>query len=572
MPPETPAATAALLFAAGKAFEESGRLTEALESYRSAAAVDPGCGAAFYNLGVLLHATGRFEEAAAVFARAAALGPHAAAAWNNCGVALQALGRTAEALASYAAAAREDPAYATAHANLGRLLFAAGRWEEAAASFQRAAAAEPDAADHRHHLGLCRHKLRDLDGAERCYAEALARDPRHRAAHIDMGNVWLDRGDYGAMGAWYRRALALGGAEASDFVNVARMFQDAGREEEALACYAEALARDGELAEAHVGRGQLLLARGAFSEGWPEFEWRLRLPDWPRRGYPHRLAAPRWEGDRFEDQTLLVYCEQGLGDAIQFVRYLPRVKARGGGRVVLEAPAPLAPLFRRLPGVDAVTVFAPDTPPAVAHDRQVALLSLPRIFGTTLADIPAAIPYLSAEPGEIARWRRRLRPAALQVGVVWAASGWTRGLAVKSCRLGDFEPLARIAGVALYGLQPGAAAQEAAAAPAAWRFQNWGTEFRDFSDTAAALAALDLVVTVDTAVAHLAGAMGRPVWTLLPFPADWRWLRGRRDSPWYPTMRLFRQARRGAWAPVFESVAAELMLRRPAGGGRPPDA
>lgn len=556
-------------FDRGQACQRAGRAAEALAHYLQAVALDPACGPAHYNLGILHHEAGRFEEAAAAFARAAQAGPHVAAALNNQGVALQALGRAAEALASYAAAADSDPRHAPAHANAGRLLFAAGRWEEAGACFRRAADADPRSADHRHHLGLCLHKLGDLDGAERCYAEALALEPAHRAAHIDMGNVWLDRGDCGAMAAWYRRALALAASTSSDYVNVGRMFLDAGRDDEALACYAEALARNAEDAEAHFGRAQVLLAQGNFPAGWPEYEWRLRLPDWGR-GYPHRLAAPRWDGGRLDGRTLLVHCEQGLGDAIQFVRYLPCVKARGG-RVILEAPAPLLPLFRRIPGVDAVTAFSPQTPPPIPYDQQVPLLSLPGIFATTLSAIPAAVPYLSAESRSIARWRRRLRPAAIQVGLVWAASNWTRGLAAKSCRLLDFEPLAHLPAVALYGLQKGAAEAEAAAVPAAWRIENWGSEFADFGDTAAAVAALDLVISVDTAVAHLAGALGRPVWTLLSFPADWRWLRARVDSPWYPTMRLFRRERDGTWADVIAAVSAALARWRPPGGARPPE-
>jgi tetratricopeptide (TPR) repeat protein len=549
-------------FERGRACQDAGRTAEAVAHYLHAVALDPACGPAHYNLGLILHEQGRFEEAAAAFARAAPAGPHAAAALNNQGVALQALGRTAEALASYAAAARQDPRYAPAPANAGRLLFAAGRWAEAEACFRRAAAADPRSADHRHHLGLCRHKLRDLDGAERCYAEALALEPSHRAAHVDMGNVWLDRGDRGAMAAWYRRALALEAAGASDYVNVGRMFQDAGRDDEALACYAEALARDADHAAAHFGRAQVLLARGDFPAGWPEYEWRFRLPDW-RRGYPHRLAAPRWHGARFDGRTLLVHCEQGLGDAIQFARYLPRVKARGG-TVILEAPEPLKRLFERLPGVDALTAFSGASPPACPHDLQVPLLSLPGIFGTTISTIPAEVPYLRSAPEAADRFRRRLEKGAVCVGIVWAASGWTRGLAAKSCRLVDFDPLAGLRGVALYGLQKGAAAAEAAACPPAWRFENWGEAFADLADTAAAVAALDLVVSVDTAVAHLAGAMGKPVWVLLPFCADWRWLRDRSESPWYPTMRLFRQEKNGDWAGVFMRVRAALRSRLPA--------
>jgi tetratricopeptide (TPR) repeat protein len=366
------------------------------------------------------------------------------------------------------------------------------------------------------------------------------------------------------MAEWYRKALDLAPADAAAFANVGRMFQDQGRLAEAMECFDAALTKNPEDADAHFSRAGVLLAQGRWPEGWAEYEWRFRRADW-KNAYPHRLRAPRWDGSRFERKTLLVHCEQGFGDAIQFVRYLPAVKDRGG-TVLVEAPAPLIPLFRRAGGIDALLETSESRTPAAQYDLQVPLLSLPGIFSTTPETVPAEIPYLSADPGKASEWAQRIAGGQVKVGIVWGASNWNRALAGKSCRLVDFMALLSVPGVRLYGLQKGPAAQEARAVPAETGFLNLGEEFEDFADTAAAIAPLELVVSVDTAVAHLAGAMGKPVFLLLPFSTDWRWMESRDDSPWYPTMRLFRQKVNGDWSGVFGRVRRELTRwpRRPA--------
>jgi tetratricopeptide (TPR) repeat protein len=541
-------------FGLGKACQDLGRLPEALRCYERAIRMDEGCAAAHYNMGVILLQTGRNPEAEKAFRLAIGSGLDAPSAYSNLGVALQALERTAEALSCFDRAAQMAPAHTQACCNAGRLLFGLERWEEACERFRQAVVAEPRHAAAWHNLGLCAQKLGELDAAERCYRKALELAPQTHAVHIDMGNVCLDRGDLSGMAEWYRKALHLAAADAAACLNVARMFKGQGRFEEALEGIDAALRLDPQNVQAHFERAAILLAAGDWLPGWEEYEWRFRRPDW-RNGYPHLHAAPRWDGSRFDGKTLLVHCEQGFGDSLQFARYLPLVKARGG-RVLFELPAPLTALFEGFPGVDALLEFSPARPASHPFDLQTPLLSLPRIFKTTPADLPGEVPYLKADPDRARSWGERLPAGGFKIGVVWASSGWTPGLARKSFRLADFLPLAQIPSVRLYGLQKGPAAQAAAEVPDGLPFVNLGERFTDFADTAAVLSHLDLVISVDTAVAHLAGAMAKPVWVVLAENPDWRWLRGREDSPWYPTMRLFRQEKSGGAPALFGRIAA----------------
>jgi hypothetical protein len=278
-------------------------------------------------------------------------------------------------------------------------------------------------------------------------------------------------------------------------------------------------------------------------------------------------VAPRWQGEALGGRTILLDAEQGFGDAIQFLRYAPLVAERGG-RVVVRCAPELATLFASTEGVAAVVRRGEALP---AFDAVCPLPSLPRVFGTTLENVPARVPYLVPDPGKAAHWRDRLAgiPGECKVGLVWASQSSHRTAGAKSISLAALAPIGEVPGARFYSLQKGEAAREAQRPPAGMRITDLAGELRDFSDTAAVLAALDLVISVDTAVAHLAGAMARPTWTLLKFAPDWRWLLGREDCPWYPTMRLFRQAKRDDWqAPV--AGLADALRRLAAPGGTKP--
>jgi hypothetical protein len=322
--------------------------------------------------------------------------------------------------------------------------------------------------------------------------------------------------------------------------------------DEALAAYQVALWLSPDSASTHWNRALTWLQMGRFEQGWPEYEWRWRRPRMPPRLFPQ----PRWDGSPLGGCTVYLYREQGLGDMVQFVRYAPLVR-RLGGKVIVECPPPLARLFATCPGIDQVYV---EGAPPPDFDVQAALLSLPALFGTTLATVPHEVPYLMPGTDRVEVWRHRLgTPEGFRVGIAWQGNPRHPGDLHRSFPLAELAPLARVPGVRLVSLQWGAGAEqncqlgdrlpvtEPACGPG-----------DDLLDTAAVIRNLDLVISTDTVVAHLAGALGAPVWVALSAVPDWRWLLKREDSPWYPTVRLFRQKELGPWEPVFEHMAGSL--------------
>jgi hypothetical protein len=316
-----------------------------------------------------------------------------------------------------------------------------------------------------------------------------------------------------------------------------------------------ALRLDPQSASTHWNRALALLQGGDFERGWREYEWR-----WQRAGAQPRVSTdrPPWDGRPLDGRAILLWCEQGLGDALQFARYAPLVQ-RHGGRVLLQCPGLLRALFRTLPGVDHLLTEGEALP---SFDVHAPLLSLPALVGTTLATVPAEVPYLSADPARVEAWRQRLAAVpGLRVGVAWQGNPHHKWDRHRSVPLTAFAPLARVTGVRLVSLQKGPGAEQLPALKDRLRVVDFGDEFGasgPYPDTAALMRCLDLVVTVDTATAHLAGALAVPVWVPLSTIVDWRWLLGRQDSPWYPSMRLFRQTQLGDWAPVFDRMAEEL--------------
>jgi hypothetical protein len=379
--------------------------------------------------------------------------------------------------------------------------------------------------------------------------------PDFAEGHNNLGLALAERGDFAAAEGCYEQALRLHPRYAEAHTNLGSAFKEQGRLEEALACYELALALDPDAVSTRWNRSLAWLQLGNYAQGWPEYEWR-----WRRQGTPPRaFAQPRWDGAPLQGRTILLHGEQGLGDMLQFVRYAPLVKERGG-TVLLAAPPGLVSLLSSCPGVERVVPENEALPPFDAH---LPLMSLPAVFGTTLATVPAAVPYLAAEPERLARWRERLAGVpGFKVGTAWQGNPrhqWDRH---RSFPLAQLEPLAHVEGVTLVSLQKGPGSEQLALPGDRFPVLDLGPELDGggaaFVDTAAVMCCLDLMVCCDTAVAHLAGALGVPVWVALAAVVDWRWLLGREDSPWYPTMRLFRQDRLGKWAPVFVRMAAAL--------------
>ena len=576
----------------GVAQVQSGEPARGVALIEQAVRVDPDAAAAHVNLAMALAVLGRHEAALASADRAVALGGASPEAYVNRGNALVALGRAASAVAAYdqALALRADdpqahynranalrdlgrlddavagydatlarfPAYVEATSNRGAVLAELGRLDEALAAFDAVLALWPTAEAHRNR-GAVLARLQRLDAAIASYDAALAADPASAQAHSDRASALNDLGRAVEAFAAADRAIALQPTLADAHNNRGVALFTLRRTGEARASYERALALEPEAPEPHINSALARLLAGDLAAGFEEYRWRWRAAGAQR--YRPRIACPDWEGEPLAGKRLLVFAEQGFGDTLQFVRFVPRLAALGA-KVTLLVEPPL----RRLLSASLRGVEVADRLPANAiFDAQAAMLCLPRLTGVTAATIPAATPYLAVDPAAAAAWASRLAGLpGRKVGLVWAGAArrdHPANAAIdarRSLRLAQLAPLAAAADSSFVSLQIGEPAAEALDPPQGLRLVDWTAQIGDFADTAALVAGLDLVITVDTSVAHLAGALGRPVWILSRFDGCWRWLEHRDDSPWYPSARLFRQPAPGAWDPVIASVAADL--------------
>jgi tetratricopeptide (TPR) repeat protein len=481
--------------------------------YRQALLLAPDNVQGLSNLGGILLAQGHPEAAIDYLRRAAKLRPELVEVQLKLGVALSAVGDFAAAIACCRAALALRPSHPEAYYNLGVALKAQGSLAEAIAAYQECIALKPDWPE----------------------------------AHLNLGAALQACGQIPAAIERYRAAEQLRPGWHIPQHNLAEAYLKAGALDQAIAHFRESLRRAPQYQPSQLDLSMALLERGDFVEGWQRFEWR-----WDCDGYtPCRddIDAPLWDGAPLDGRTILLWAEQGFGDSIQCIRYAPLIQAQGG-RVWLDCPPELARLLATCPGVERI--LGEDTP-AEGIDVQLPLMSLPRIFKTRLDTIPAQVPYLFASDRDAPRIARR----DITIGVAWASGPWYRQSAARNCTPADFRPLSETAGVQVYSLQHGESAAALRHDPAL-PIVDLSEHLQDWAATAALVQQMDLIITVDTALAHLAGALGKPVWVLLPQRADWRWLRERADSPWYPTMRLFRQSIPGEWSDVFVRVQAAL--------------
>ncbi len=541
----------------GAALANLGRLEDALASYEAVIALRPDLAEAHNNHAAALAALGRPADALASCDRAIALHPDRDWAHFNRGNALRDLGRFEDALKSYDAAIALKPEHAGAWNARGTMLAKLGRLEPALSSYDRAIGLQPGMAEAFNNRGAALAELGRYEPALADYDRAIASRPNHAGAFKNRGAALAALGRLEDALADCDQAIALRPDYAEAHANRAAALTNLGRIEEALISCDRAIALKPDLAEARYNQGACQLALGDFENGWRGFEAR-----WSYRAGAVRpdLPGPVWDGAAAIDgKTILVSAEQGLGDTLQFCRYVPMLAARA--RVVLDVPPSLRRLLSTLAGV-AGFVTAESAP---RFDTWIPMMSLPLAFNTTLASIPAAVPYLSADPERSAAWRHWLTSLpGRKIGLVWAGSPFSRQPRAqamdrrRSMALADFAPLAELPGLSLISLQKGDAAAQARTPPAGMPLHDRTDELDDYADTAALIEALDLVISVDTSVVHLAGALGKPVWVLNRNDQCWRWLRGLTDSPWYPTARLFRQATPGDWAGVMRDVVAAL--------------
>ncbi|OIQ87683.1 TPR repeat-containing protein YrrB [mine drainage metagenome] len=592
-----PNASIEALFAQAVALHAAGETSGAEQLYRALMARAPGQAAIPLNLGSLLQAQGRHKEAVACFRKAVATKPGMAEAHNNLGVALQSLGREAEAAKSFRRAIALTPGMAEAHRNLGIAHSRQGQPDEALASFQKAAALRPGHVDTLIELGRTLHELRRYPEAVEIYGRALALKPD--AAHIlnDLGAAQDLAGDKAGAMASLRRAIALDDSSANPRNNLGKLLEAEGdldgaeemfraalerapglaevhgnlgnicmerrRIDEGIAHYRAAIALKADFFEAHVSLGMALLTQGQYAEGWAEWEWR-----WYRRAWltpSLRFQRPLAEGERLDGKRVLLFAEQGFGDVLHFCRYALLLRERGA-QVILKVYPALVRLLRSLPG--GCSIIAEDDPEP-PHDLRLPMMSAPFVFQSGEAPIPAPCPYLAPQAEEAAGWARRL--AALpgrKVGLVWAGDPRPHDPGAhlvdrrRSLRLRQFAALAALPGLSLVSLQKGAPAAQAAASP--FPLFDAMAEVGDFADTAALVANLDLVITADTSMAHVAGALGKPVWVLSRFDGCWRWGEQGPATPWYPSMRLYRQPRPGDWDEPLRRILADLQALPPA--------
>jgi len=565
----------------GDILAAQGRHADAVLCYQEALRLQPGNAAALVNLGNAYSVRKLYRQACSAFLRAIQAHSSCPEAFNNLGNALRAQGAAREAMECYSEALRLRPGDPGPAVNMAAACLDLQRYREAERWARKALRAQPGFAQALSNLSIALRRQERGEEAERWARRAIAASPEAALMHANLGALLVQQKRFAEAETVCRHALELqpGLAEAATDLGLAlqglgrieeadAQFELAsrrrpdyaepwanrgalrdveGRPAEALAYFDEALRRDPSHGKAHLGRAWNLLREGRFAEGFAEYEWRWKVTAPPAAV----LERPPWRGEPLNGRTILLYSEQGLGDTLQFVRFAPLVAARGG-RVIVSCQPAVAELVRSVGGVADVARRGDALP---GFDVQAALLSLPGILGTTPQTIPAAVPYIVAAPEAVARMRERLRPAGFRAGLAWFGNPAHPGDAGRSMALETLAPLRAVPGVDWYSLHIGERARKEIRRQGAWLGEVLG---EGVPDLAALIQCLDLVITVDSMPAHLAGALGRPVWTLLARVADWRWFRSGETTPWYPTMRLFRQQRPGDWGAVVEQLAREL--------------
>lgn len=569
----------------GVVWHQTGRSGQALELIHRSVSINPTF-ASLNNLGDVLRSFGRVQEAIACFNRALQLNPESFDAYANLSLALTDLGNANDAekcltracqlapnnaewharlcklrhsLGDFhgaAAAARKvvelAPNAADAWANLSLALTSAKKFDQALDAAHRAVALAPNGAGVCNNLGYVLERAGRVEEAEAAYQKAIELNPSFNLPHRNLAAMYDGRDDPERAVAHLNRSLELLANDLDGWVNLSNIRRRAKDYTGALAAADRAIQMDASNPNAHGNRGLALLSLGDYKQGFAEYEWRWRCDNFssPQRDF----AQPMWDGSDPTGRIIYVHTEQGYGDTLQFSRYVPMLVARGA-TVYFEVVLPLRALMQNMKG-PAKIITGGAKPPD--FDLHVPLLSLPRIFGTTMETLPNEVPYLSVDAARQEKWKSRLASigSGKKIGLVWA--GNVKPDSGRTCPLENLAPLAQIPELTFISLQSKENPRGDDAPPAGMKLHDVSQDLKDFAETAAAMMNLDLIITIDTAAAHLAGALGRPAWVLLPFAADWRWMEDREDSPWYPTLRLFRQSARGDWAAVGKRVAEEL--------------
>ena len=536
---------------AGVSAWQAGDTSTALGMLDQAMANHPGHPDAYSNLGVILEAHGRFEDAVNAYKASLEAKPGNALVLMNLSNALSQLGAYGEALAALDQVLDQTPGDIDALNSKAVALKEIGRYDDALACLQKALDGDRKSVRTWTNLGLVYRANGQPQDAFEAYDKALELEPGSLKVLNNVAVLHRWEGNLDEAAAICEGILAAQPDKIEVLNNLGDIYQALARLDEARVCFEKVLTLAPDHPEGHHNLAVLLLLAGDFEQGWKHYEWRWLAKEFPseRRNFPE----PLWTGEPLDGKTILLYVEQGLGDALQFVRYAPLVKARGG-RVIVECPKVLKRLFETAPGVEQVIARGDDLP---HFDVQCPFLSLPGLLSPNEGAIPLDIPYLSVTAKDKETWSKLLaEDAGFKIGLVWAGSPTHTNDRERSVPLSRFAPLSKISGCSLYNLQIGDAASQLQDID--WPMRDLTAEIGDYADTAALVTALDLVITVDTSVAHVAGALGKDVWVLLPYAPDWRWQMERTDSPWYPSMTLYRQPERRDWDSVFEALENDL--------------
>jgi tetratricopeptide (TPR) repeat protein len=539
----------------GLKHHREGHVELAEDCYRKILNVDPLSSEAKQMLR-LLQGTAAGQDSSeplgAIFGDDAKTRPESVEALQHLGEAQERARDLQAAANSYQRALALKPDSAELHCHLARALYQGGALLPAAELYRRALVLDPKKYEIYNDLGLVLTDLGNFAAALEVFRRSLLNNPRSAKTIAGLGRLFERKGDLISAAEAYRDAIKLDPKMPAAYVDLGFVLYGLGELAEAADCFARLRALQPDSAEATVNLGLIHLLQGDLTVGWAEYEsrWKVGVGD------ERKLLQRRWKGEQLGGERILLYAEQGLGDTMQFVRYVLLVAERGG-EVVLEVQPALHDLLARTEGAARV-IRRGETLPELTW--QCPLMSLPLVLGTELDTIPARVPYIVADAMRVEAWRERLQGTTRRIGLAWAGNPGHPRDRLRSIPLEQFVPLLGVAGIAFYSLQFGSGAEQMKQLPPDMGLVDLGDELKDFANAAAIVANLDLVISIDSAVAHLAGALGKPVWILLNKGCDWRWFLEREDSPWYPTARLFRQTTPGEWQEVVKRV--EIALRQ----------
>ncbi len=532
---------------------QAGKLHQAEHICKSILSIQPQNANILHLLGIIYYQLKEYDSAISSIEKALQLKPNDADAYFNLGNAFVDTSQLDNAITCYQKALQINPNIFEVYNNLANVFMEKGQIDNAIISYQKAIEFNPNIVDSYDNLGTALIKKKQFDEAISCYQKALQVNPNSADIYNSLGVVFHKKRQYDQAIIYYKKALQLNSKFALAYCNIAKALYQIGQIEEAVIYYKKTLILEPNLSDAHHNMALSLLLSGDFEQGWKEYEWRKKLTNI----YDRDFSQPLWNGSDISGLTILLHAEQGFGDTIQFIRYAPLVAQRGA-RVIVECMKELRSLIRNVEGIDYILTRGEQLP---KFDMHCPLPSLPLLFNTNMESIPANIPYFTANTILVQRWRGKIHndKSKLKIGLTWLGNPNHVNDETRSCSPKIFLPFDNLANITFYSLQKRMSTEGIENLPKGIKLVDYTKEINDFSDTAAIIENLDLVISVDTSVAHLAGALGKPAWILLPFVPDWRWLLNREDSPWYPTIRLFRQPSLGDWGSIITKIKDELL-------------